>query len=54
MAEPFDLKRFNLDLAFPFKPQYENYIGGKWVAPSAGRYFENLSPIPPHHAAGRF
>ncbi|RMW99604.1 aldehyde dehydrogenase [Allofranklinella schreckenbergeri] len=45
MAEPFDLKRFNLDLAFPFKPQYENYIGGKWVAPSAGRYFENLSPI---------
>nr|WP_294864491.1 aldehyde dehydrogenase family protein [uncultured Pseudogulbenkiania sp.] len=45
MADPFELKRFNLDLAYPFKSQYENYIGGKWVAPSAGRYFENISPI---------
>lgn len=43
--DPFDLKRFNLDLDNPFKKQYENYIGGKWVAPSAGRYFENVSPI---------
>ncbi|UCP11556.1 aldehyde dehydrogenase [Pseudomonas sp. MM213] len=43
--DPFDLKRFNLDLANPFKKQYENYIGGNWVAPSAGRYFENVSPI---------
>ncbi|AHB04889.1 MULTISPECIES: aldehyde dehydrogenase family protein [Pandoraea] len=45
MADPFELKRFNLDLAHPFNSQYENYIGGKWVAPSAGRYFENISPI---------
>ncbi|MDH5858300.1 aldehyde dehydrogenase [Lampropedia aestuarii] len=45
MADPFELKRFNLDLAFPFKNQYGNYIGGQWVAPSAGRYFDNLSPI---------
>ena len=43
--DPFELKRFNIDLAHPFKKQYENYIGGKWVAPSAGRYFENVSPI---------
>ena len=43
--DPFELKRFNLDLAHPFKEKYENYIGGKWVAPSAGRYFENVSPI---------
>ncbi|KKW68932.1 aldehyde dehydrogenase [Lampropedia cohaerens] len=45
MADPFELKRFNLDLRFPYKAQYDNYIGGKWVAPSAGRYFENISPI---------
>jgi len=28
-----------------FKPRYENFIGGEWVAPVAGRYFENLSPV---------
>ncbi|MCJ2045125.1 aldehyde dehydrogenase family protein [Methylobacterium sp. J-078] len=29
----------------PFSARYENFIGGQWVAPSAGRYFENTSPI---------
>lgn len=28
-----------------FKPQYENFIGGKWVPPVAGEYFDNPSPI---------
>jgi aldehyde dehydrogenase len=28
-----------------FKQQYEHYIGGKWVAPSSGEYFDNSSPI---------
>lgn len=28
-----------------FKSQYENYIGGKWVAPVSGEYFENHSPM---------
>jgi aldehyde dehydrogenase len=28
-----------------FQPRYENYIGGEWVAPTAGRYFENASPV---------
>ena len=28
-----------------FKAQYENYIGGAWVAPVDGKYFENFSPI---------
>ncbi|MEM6522415.1 MAG: aldehyde dehydrogenase family protein [Bacteroidota bacterium] len=28
-----------------FKNQYENFIGGKWVAPIKGEYFENTSPI---------
>ncbi|OCQ22222.1 aldehyde dehydrogenase [Pseudoalteromonas luteoviolacea] len=28
-----------------FKPQYENYIGGKWTPPVDGAYFENISPV---------
>ena len=28
-----------------FKDQYENFIGGKWVAPTNGAYFDNLSPV---------
>jgi aldehyde dehydrogenase len=28
-----------------FKSRYENYIGGKWVPPHNGRYFENVSPV---------
>ena len=41
----FELKRFSLEAAYPYKQQYDNYIGGQWVPPSAGRYFENVSPI---------
>jgi len=28
-----------------FKNTYENYIGGQWVAPVDGDYFENISPV---------
>ena len=28
-----------------FKKRYGNYIGGKWVAPVKGQYFENISPV---------
>lgn len=28
-----------------FKSQYENYIGGAWVAPVEGQYFDNISPV---------
>ncbi len=28
-----------------FKEQYENFIGGQWVAPVDGGYFENTSPV---------
>lgn len=28
-----------------FKSQYDNFIGGKWVAPVKGQYFENISPV---------
>jgi aldehyde dehydrogenase len=28
-----------------FKERYDHYIGGQWVAPSGGTYFDNISPI---------
>ncbi|HBV00486.1 aldehyde dehydrogenase family protein, partial [Thalassospira lucentensis] len=28
-----------------FKSRYENYIGGEWIAPTKGQYFENVSPV---------
>ncbi|QDX94508.1 aldehyde dehydrogenase family protein [Brevibacillus laterosporus] len=28
-----------------FKTRYDNYIGGKWVAPINGEYFDNVTPI---------
>ncbi len=29
----------------PYKARYGNYIGGQWVEPVAGRYFDNPSPV---------
>lgn len=28
-----------------FKARYGNYIGGQWVAPASGQYFENITPV---------
>ncbi|OYD09868.1 aldehyde dehydrogenase family protein [Paludifilum halophilum] len=28
-----------------YKPRYENFIGGEWVAPKGGEYFDNPSPV---------
>lgn len=28
-----------------FKDQYDNFIGGKWVQPTKGQYFDNVSPV---------
>lgn len=28
-----------------FKKRYDNFIGGKWVAPVNGQYFENITPV---------
>jgi aldehyde dehydrogenase len=27
------------------RPQYDNFINGKWVAPVRGQYFDNISPV---------
>lgn len=28
-----------------FESHYDNFIGGKWVAPTKGQYFDNISPV---------
>ena len=28
-----------------FKSHYDNFIGGEWVKPTGGEYFDNISPI---------
>ncbi len=28
-----------------YKPQYDNFIGGRWVAPKSGEYFDVITPI---------
>jgi len=35
----------NLGVAHPYKAKYDNYIGGKWVPPVDGQYFDNVSPV---------
>ncbi|UYY76191.1 aldehyde dehydrogenase [Sphingomonas sp. R1] len=32
-------------LKAPFAARYDNFIGGRFVAPRAGRYFRNVSPV---------
>jgi len=29
----------------PFAERYDNFIGGKFVAPISGKYFDNASPV---------
>jgi len=33
------------DAMMQYKAHYDNFIGGKWVAPSKGQYFDVISPI---------
>ena len=35
----------HLKIKFPFKAKYGNYIGGKFVEPKSGKYFDNTTPI---------
>jgi aldehyde dehydrogenase len=34
-----------LNARVALRSRYDNFIGGKWVAPVAGAYFDNISPI---------
>jgi len=35
------------EYGFPvsIRPRYDNFIGGEWVAPASGQYFENVTPV---------
>ncbi len=33
------------DSPVQYRQRYDNWIGGKWVAPVEGRYFENVTPV---------
>jgi len=39
------LEQQHLAVQVPFKSRYENFIGGRWVAPTNGKYFENVTPV---------
>ena len=42
------LEQQHLAVQVPFKQRYGNFIGGKWVEPKGGKYFDNLTPITGH------
>src|SRR6202162_698668 len=33
-----------IERKIPLRSRYENYIGGKWIGPAKGGYFDNISP----------
>lgn len=35
------------EYGFPLKlkARYDNFIGGEWVAPADGEYYQNLTPV---------
>ncbi|KAB2918201.1 MAG: aldehyde dehydrogenase [Bacteroidetes bacterium] len=44
--ETLELTQQDEKLAFPaFKEKYNHFIGGQWVVPASGEYFDNVSPI---------
>ncbi|MFM1956490.1 MAG: aldehyde dehydrogenase [Pseudomonadota bacterium] len=34
-----------MGVKIPYKAKYDNFIGGKWVAPKGGEYFDVITPI---------
>jgi len=45
MATITALKPGSYGFPVSIRKRYENYIGGKWVAPASGQYFENVTPV---------
>lgn len=41
--ELYDLSQLGIES--PFRKRYDNYIGGKFVPPVNGQYFQNISPV---------
>ena len=42
------LEQQHLAVQVPFKQRYGNFIGGKWLEPANGKYFDNVTPITGH------
>ena len=42
------LEQQHLAVQVPFKQRYGNFIGGRWIEPINGKYFENVTPITGH------
>ena len=42
------LEQQHLAVQVPFKQRYGNFIGGQWVEPKGGKYFDNITPITGH------
>lgn len=40
-----EMTQLDETLVSPFKHRYDNFIGGKFVPPVLGRYFDNITPI---------
>ncbi len=38
---------FSREYGYPLKlkARYDNFIGGDWVAPADGEYYQNLTPV---------
>ncbi len=45
MATPTALQPGTYGFPVTLRTQYGNYIGGRWVEPSSGEYFENVTPV---------
>jgi aldehyde dehydrogenase len=43
-SNSFTAHMATLEKKVPLRARYENFIGGKWVAPAKGGYFDNISP----------
>ncbi len=44
-SSPLQLDPMNYGHPVPFRKRYGNYIGGEWVEPLTGDYFENITPV---------
>ena len=40
-----EMTQITSDYTSPFKLRYDNFIGGTFVPPVNGRYFDNITPI---------
>jgi aldehyde dehydrogenase len=45
MATMTAVRPASAEFPVAIKQRYDNYIGGEWVAPASGQYFENLTPV---------